>query len=37
MFNDLRIDVIVSFVYIGGIVNYHCLSFLLMILQSILL
>ena len=29
MFNDLRWTVIVGFVDIGGIVNHHCLSFLL--------
>jgi len=32
MFYDLRGEVIVCFVYIGGIVDHHCLNFLFIIL-----
>ena len=28
MFNDLRWEVIVCFIYIGGIVDHHCVNFL---------
>jgi hypothetical protein len=31
MFNDLRWEVIVAFVDIGGIVDHHCLNFLFII------
>jgi hypothetical protein len=32
MFYELRWDVIVGFVYIGGIADHHCLNFLFIIL-----
>jgi len=31
MVNDLRLEVVVHFVDIGGIVDHHCLSFLFII------
>ena len=32
MFSDLRLEVIVRFVDIGGIVDHHCLNFLFIII-----
>ena len=34
MFNDLRWEVIVRFIDIGGIVDYHCLDFLIIIYNN---